>query len=365
DYYVEAVDGLGNVKKTDIQHVYVGVGGGGGGPSGVVVTPDPLVAGGSAHVEYDPAGGPLGGAGSVWIHYGFDNWSPVLPDALMTWDAGDEVWEIDIPLPGSVMQLDFVFNDGGGTWDNNNGGDWHIPVCGGEPEAMWVMDGGLDAEATEVASNGGLHLYAGVIGTTLYVATEDAGEGQDHFIYVASPPGALVSANWAKAGQIAQWEAFLADENDNDYEGWFDAPAGAVAVTGANGGVLEGTMDLAAAFGSMPAQVYLAVGVYQTQDGGTLLSGFQVPPTVNGDGNIDAAEYVAVDIASITVSPPGPCSPGDADGNGMVNFDDLNEVLGHWGQSVSAFTSGDVDGNGLVDFEDLNAVLGDWGSVCP
>ncbi len=363
DYYVEAVDGQGNVKKTDIQHVYVGIAGG-GGPSGVAVTPDPLVAGGSAHVEYDPAGGVLASAGNVWIHYGFDNWSTVPPDALMTWNAGDEVWEIDIALPGSASQFDFVFNDGGGTWDNNNGADWHFPVMGGELEPMWTMDGVLDGDATEVASSGGLHLYAGVIGQTLYVATEDAGEGQDHFIYVAEMPGALTAANWAKAGQVAQWDAFLADENDNDYEGWFDTSGASQATTGANGGVLEGTLDLVGELGVMPTQIALAVGVFETQDGGMLLSGFQVPATVNGDGNVDAAEYVIVDIADITVAPPGPCTPGDADGNGEVNFDDLNLVLANWSQSVAPGEDGDVTGDGVVDFDDLNAVLGDWGSGC-
>ena len=36
-------------------------------------------------------------------------------------------------------------------------------------------------------------------------------------------PAAAVSAPWAKSGQVAPWIAFLADENDLDFCGWFDA----------------------------------------------------------------------------------------------------------------------------------------------
>ncbi len=53
-----------------------------------------------------------------------------------------------------------------------------------------------------------------------------------------------------------------------------------------------------------------------------------------------------------------PVCEGDANGDGMVDFDDLNLVLANWG---SAGPDGDVDGSGLVDFDDLNVVLGAWG----
>ena len=77
----------------------------------------------------------------------------------------------------------------------------------------------LDAGAELVASDSGQSLYAAVDGSVLYVATDDAGEGDDVFIYLSLDPGAMTDANWAKSGQIAAWDAYLADENDNDYEG--------------------------------------------------------------------------------------------------------------------------------------------------
>ncbi|MEQ8850687.1 MAG: carbohydrate-binding protein [Phycisphaerales bacterium] len=366
DYYVEAIDGQGNVRRTDIQHVYVGqVSGGGPGGEAVEVTPDPIAAGAPATVQYDPNGGPLAGAATVYMHYGFDGWATVIsPDPAMTWNGADEVWEITVPISAGASQFNFVFNDGLGAWDNNGGADWNFPVQGGDSEPTWSMDGVLDADAVEVASNQGIHLYAGVKDGVLYVATEDAGEGNDHFIYLASPPGSLVAANWGKSGLIAQWSAFLADENDNDYESWFDAGGANQAATGPNGGVIEGTIDLAGEFGAVPASIHLAVGVYATADGAPLQFQYQTPASVNGDGNLDAPEYVEVNIGDITVGPGAPCTPGDADGDGIVTFDDLNAVLGAWLAAPGAYVGGDVTGDGVVNFDDLNAVLGDWGSDC-
>jgi hypothetical protein len=53
--------------------------------------------------------------------------------------------------------------------------------------------------------------------------------------------------------------------------------------------------------------------------------------------------------------------PGDTNGDGIVNFTDLNTVLGQFGQS-GAGLSGDVNGDGVVDFSDLNTVLANFGA---
>ncbi len=58
-----------------------------------------------------------------------------------------------------------------------------------------------------------------------------------------------------------------------------------------------------------------------------------------------------------------PC-PGDANGDRMVNFLDLNIVLSFFGQNVAAGTNGDLDNNGVVNFLDLNIVLSFFGQNC-
>ncbi len=50
--------------------------------------------------------------------------------------------------------------------------------------------------------------------------------------------------------------------------------------------------------------------------------------------------------------------PGDANDDGIVDFEDVNFVLANWG---AANHPADLDGNGEVDFGDLNLVLSNWG----
>lgn len=63
--------------------------------------------------------------------------------------------------------------------------------------------------------------------------------------------------------------------------------------------------------------------------------------------------------------PPPPC-PGDADGNGEVNFADITNVLTNFGMFYKPGTGpGDADHNGIVNFADITAVLSQFNAVCP
>jgi hypothetical protein len=158
----------------------------------------------------------------------------------------------------------------------------------------FTMDGVLDTAAAQIAANGGMQIYFARKGSKIYLATQDAGEGNDHFIYLARNPGAMVNANWAKSGQVAQWDAYLADENGNDYEGWFDTAGATEAATGPNGGMLEGTLDLVGEYGFIPSQIYLAVGAFINPDGGALV--WQVPASVDGNASINPSEYALLQL---------------------------------------------------------------------
>ena len=183
---------------------------------------------------------------------------------------------------------------------------------GGCPVTTFTLDGALDP-GVPVRAGGvtSVRLAAAVSAAgVLYVATDDAGEGSDHFLLVsATPPGAARAAPFAKAGTVAAGTGpllFLADENDNGFSGWFRREAAAgdtaltgaayLAATGANGGVVEGALDLTAAFGAVPATVYLAAAPYATADGGALVAAAQTP-SGDGDGDLDAAEYLAIATA--------------------------------------------------------------------
>ncbi|MCK4658968.1 MAG: hypothetical protein KAV82_05545 [Phycisphaerae bacterium] len=360
DYYVEAADGKGYVRKSPIQHVYIGDGSGSGPGDAVEIDPDPAVAGQDVTISYNPVGRVLAGAPQVYLHYGFNGWNPVVsPDPAMTWNAQDEVWEITVAVLSSATQLDMVFNDGAGAWDNNGGQDWHFTVTGGQPpENEWEMDGALDAAATLVASNSGMELYVGVIDDVLYVATADAGEGNDHFVFLANPPGYMRGHPWAKAGTVADWDAYLGNENDSDWSGWFDAGAGAGSATGGGSGYLEGIVSLTEEFGAVPTEVYLAVALYPTGDGSSLLWEYQVPPSVNSDGNVDPEEYIVVNVCDVRVDK----LPTDFDQDCDVDLADLaiftNCLNGPQAGSAGTCPPGvdaDLDDDGDVDLADFAA----------
>jgi len=352
DYFVEATDIKGHTRRSPIQHVYIGPGGASG--DRVTYEPDPPQAGQDVTISYNAQAGPLAGAAQVYLHYGFDNWSTIIsPDPAMTQDPNTQWWQVTVPVPTWAVQIDLVFHDGAGTWDNNNGADWHKAVQGGQPGQQWVMDGILDAGAVLVAENNGMYLWAGLIDDELYVACNDAGEGNDHFIYLAASPGPLQPANWAKAGQVAAWDCYLADENDNDWEGWFDTEATVRAATPpTNGGVLEGTIPLEEHYGLLPEAIYLAVAPFATPDGGSLIHESQVPASVNGDGNVDAAEFVRFQIVPV---------PGDLDRDGdvdLADYDALNACYSGPGQPLPNLLPehdcelGDLDGDNDVDLLD-------------
>ena len=144
-----------------------------------------------------------------------------------------------------------------------------------------------------------MDLWAAFNGTELYVATRAASSPDDRFIFVAQTPGSMGSAPWAKAGQVAGWDAYLANEGSNGYNAWFDKSGVAHSAAGT---YLEGSLNLAGEFGSIPSSVWLAAASYQTADGGALLD---QAPTGDGDGHVEVNEHVqyfldAVPPAAVT-----------------------------------------------------------------
>ncbi len=320
DYYVEAVDGHGNVSSSPIRHVWVGTGtsGGGGGSAGVSWTPPSPAAEDS--VTLTVAGAGKGGK----LHWGVNGWgAPATgyqPAGTVPYSGGSAV-ETPMALSGGdlaltlgpfddpaqpVRTLDFVIHYDDDTWDNNGGQDYHVTVTGAAAAKTFTVDGALDASAVKVASAGGVDLYLDYNGSDLYVATQAAGGSQsDAFVFVTGPPpGAMAASPWAKAGQVAGWSLFLGNESGNNWCGW-TGQAGTVAQ--AAGTYLEGTVNLSSEFGSVPPVVYVAVGRYQTADGGALVA---QAPAGNGNGDLEASEYYAYDLSATGVPDGAVLDPG-------------------------------------------------------
>jgi hypothetical protein len=70
-----------------------------------------------------------------------------------------------------------------------------------------------------------------------------------------------------------------------------------------------------------------------------------------------------IDDVELAALVPLPSCEGDATGDGVVNFLDLNTVLSNFGVSGIGIP-GDLDGDGVVNFIDLNTVLSNFGQNC-
>lgn len=81
----------------------------------------------SITITYDAEGGLLESADPVFIHLGYDDWWDEASSREMTL-VGDTVWEYTVEVPEEFnTSLNFVFNDGGDIWDNEDSGrHWRI-----------------------------------------------------------------------------------------------------------------------------------------------------------------------------------------------------------------------------------------------
>ena len=281
-----AWDSLGNRTRSIINHVYVGLAGSSPDDTVAYWIPEEPGAGDTLAIYYDPVAGALpDGTDPVYIHIGHSGWQNIItPDPAMTYLSGIGYWKYVYDIPPSASSVDFVFTDGLGNWDNNNGADWQVTVLGGG--GGFIMDGNLDAGAAQIASGTGMNLWAAFDGTELYVATQAAASPDDRFLFVTQIPGGLGAAPWAKSGQVAGWNAYLANEGSNGYHAWYDKSGTAYSAAGT---YLEGSLDLAGEFGAIPPSIWLAVSSYETTDGGALLD---QAPAGDGNGHLEADEYV-------------------------------------------------------------------------
>ncbi len=303
-YYVEAVDSFNNIARSEIKEVWVGSGST-GSQNRVSWAPQNPTRNDTITITV------LNSSIGAKLHWGVNNsgrqWQT--PHQVY-WPVGSTLFggtgpAVQSPMSGPdsngtlrikigpfnrpeqlVSRIAFVINFNDNTWDNNNGQDYQIIFDGGTQTHQYVMDGNVDTTARKVATNQNIDLFVDWNGSELYVATQSAqSQGRDVFIFVSDSLRSLVNSPWAKVGRVMQWGAFLGNESTNNWSGWFDAQG---TVRNASGQFLEGAINLSGEFGYVPQRVYLAIGLYQTQDGGSLQAQC---PNGNGNGDIEPNEF--------------------------------------------------------------------------
>jgi len=88
-----------------------------------------------------------------------------------------------------------------------------------------------------------------------------------------------------------------------------------------------------------------------------------------GNYNADGGQTRSVwmrDFKFEVIPNPAAAIAGDLNSDGFVGQDDLNLILGNWGQSVPPGDPlADADNSGFIGQDDLNLVLGSWGQGSP
>ena len=77
------------------------------------------------------------------------------------------------------------------------------------------------------------------------------------------------------------------------------------------------------------------------------------------DGSVVESAVDGFALTTLSCDDAPPAVPGDLDGDGDVDFDDLIGLLASWGPCGPPCPE-DLDGNGQVEFSDLLTLLGNW-----
>jgi hypothetical protein len=145
DYYVEASDQHGNLVKTPIQHVWVGPtnAGGGNGVSWtpvvptyndvITITETNVTQGAKLHWGVNATGSSWQQPNQVYWPAGsalFNGTGPAVESPMSGPASGNNTIQLgpfNNPLQ-TVNTVDFVIHYNNNTWNNNNNGDFHIPI---------------------------------------------------------------------------------------------------------------------------------------------------------------------------------------------------------------------------------------------
>lgn len=270
-------------------------------------------------------------------------------------------------------------------WD---GVDWAPLGLGmnGFVRALTVYDDGLGAGERLIA--GGQFTTAGG-DPALRIAAWDGvswaplGDGFDNFVYAlavfdagAGPElyagGAFTTAGGNPAQRIARWNGVAWSPVGAGLNNEVTALATLIDVTAPSGpalyagGLFTVAGGVAASHvarwnGSAWDRVGSGVGAPFTYALASFDGGAGAQLYAGGDFSVTGAGAAASGIAAASLVG----AVGDANGDLLVNFDDITAILNHWGSVYPGNTGpGDANGDGAVNMADLSSTIAHWLEDC-
>jgi len=163
--------------------------------------------------------GYLSSGSNVYLHWGENNWQNVVAVDKPMVKRADGFWQTTISVPTDATQLNFVFNNGNGSWDNNGGGNWNVSIGTANPspvlatsvmsfpyvpvqgqQAKIIYNGSLASGATSMTMHWG---YNGWNGTANVIMTK---QSDGSWLGSASLPQAANQLNLAFFNQNNTWD---------------------------------------------------------------------------------------------------------------------------------------------------------------
>ena len=187
------------------------------------------------------------------------------------------------------------------------------------------------------------------------IAVNDSGVAVGESTYVNSPslPSVTVHAVIFQNGNPVTLGTF-GDGNNNDCaNGINDSGVVVGQSSDSDGNPIAFIWDSVSGFRNMNA-VYGPTGYNVIPSGWSLYDAVSIDNRgdIAGDAETNTGSYVGFVIRAWL--------PGDANGDGKVDINDLTIVLSHYGQTGQTWSTGDFIGDGTVDINDLTIVLANY-----
>lgn len=120
-------------------------------PNNQIVYIDPTKAIAGQAVEICYAGQPLANGNALQVHWGIDTWQTVTDTPMVKRDDG--TWWATVIPACNAAQLDYVFTNGRGSWDNHSGADWHQNLAASSTCSLVKVDFKVDNAHTVWGQN--------------------------------------------------------------------------------------------------------------------------------------------------------------------------------------------------------------------